>query len=192
MSLNHQESADGSFLSLRPSPRKGLRIDAIVPFADHPVVAVRSPGVKVRKGEMYRISVMANMTNSTVPGNGGLIVRDSIGGERFQYRTPHGLPDQWFQVVYYRRIPADGELSVTLGLAAVSGTAAFDDLRIEPIVEQLDFEQLQRNAALRPRRTTVPVSGTASYNADGTLATPKPVERPARSAQRVLPGPFRQ
>ena len=192
MSLNHQESADGSFLSLRPSPRKGLRIDAIVPFADHPVVAVRSPGVPVRAGEMYRISVMANMTNSTVPGNGGLIVRDSIGGERFQYRTPHGLTDQWFQVVYYRRIPADGELSVTLGLAAISGTAAFDDLRIEPIVEQLDFEQLQRNAALRPRRTTVPVSGTASTNADGTLATPKPVERPARSAQRVLPGPFRQ
>ena len=192
MSQIHQESGDGSYLSLRPSPRKGLRLDSIVPFADHPVVAVRSPGVPVRAGEMYRISVMVNMTNSTVPGNGGLIIRDSIGGERLQYRTPHGLIDQWFQVVYYRRIPADGELSVTLGLAAVSGSAGLDDLRIEPIVEQLDFEQLQRTAALRPRRTSVPVSGTVLYNADGTLATPKPTEPPARSAQRVLPGPFRQ
>ena len=192
MSQIHQGKDKGSFLSLRPSPRKGLQIDSIIPFADHPIVAVRSPSVPVRAGEMYQISVMANMTNSTVPGNGGLIVRDSIGGERLQYRTPHGLPDVWFQIVYYRRIPADGELNVTLGLAAVSGVVSLDDLRIVPIVEQLDFEQLQRNAALRPRRTAVPVSGTASYKADGTLTTPKTPELPARSAQRVLPGPFRQ
>ena len=192
LSQLHQDNDDGSFLTLSPSPRQGLRLDAVVPFADHPIVAVQSPPVPVRAGEMYRISVLALMRNSTVPGSGGLIVRDSFGGERFQFRTPHGLPDQWFEIVYYRRIPSDGDLSVTLGLAAVSGMVAFDNLRIEPIVEQLNVDQIQQAAAVRPRPATVPVSGTATYKPDGTRAEPTPRRspralRPAHPARPFSP-----
>jgi hypothetical protein len=65
------------------------------------------------------------------PGAGGLIIRDSLGGEPLQYRTTDALPE-WSEVILYRRSPEEGALSVTLGLAGF-GEAFFDDLRIEPI-----------------------------------------------------------
>ena len=120
-----------------------------MPFVDHPVVAVRSPAVKVRARQVYRISVMVKMANQALPGAGGLIIRDSIGGERLQFRTPQALADDWFEVVYYRRVPEDGTLSVTLGLAGY-GYASFDDFKIEPIVEQVDADQYKLT---RPARS---------------------------------------
>ncbi len=132
----------GRNLYMSASPRKGLTIDSLSPIVDHPIVAVRSPTVKVGASQVYRISVMVFMRNPATPGAGGMIVRDSIGGERLQFRTPGALTD-WFEVVYYRRAPVDGTLSVTLGMANY-GWAAFDDFKIEPIVEQVDPDQYKR------------------------------------------------
>ena len=61
-----------------------------------------------------------------------MIVRDSIGGETLQFRTTDPIPEL-SRVVLYRRVPTDGELSVTLGLAGY-GDVFFDDLKIEPVV----------------------------------------------------------
>jgi hypothetical protein len=61
-----------------------------------------------------------------------VIVRDSIGGEALQFRSTDPIPEL-SRVVLYRRVPADGELTVTLGLAGY-GDVFFDDLRIEPVV----------------------------------------------------------
>ena len=177
----------GTDLAVSVKPRPGLRLDATIPFADHPIVAVRSPAVPVRAGEMYRVSCMVYMSNNAPPGAGGLIIRDNFGGERLQYRTAGALAN-WFEVVYYRRIPTDGELSVTLGMAAVTGDAAFDDFKIEPIVEQINLEN--RPVTVRARRAT---DTAATANPDGTPATaPKAEARPNRAAFRPLAVPIRE
>ena len=161
----------------RPSPARALTLDSLVPFVDHPVVAVRSPAVKVGARQVYRISVMAYMANPAAPGAGGLIVRDSIGGERLQFRTPSALATDWFEIVYYRRVPADGTMSVTLGMAGY-GYAAFDDLKVEPIVE-----------------TGRPRPAQAGRPAPAPPGPPRPADRPAaeptsdRPSRPPAPGP---
>ena len=130
---------------------------------------------------------MVYMSNNAPPGAGGLIIRDNFGGERLQFRTPQALASDWFEVVYYRRVPTDGELTVTLGMAAVSGYCAFDDFKVEPIVEQINLEA--RPVTVRPRRTT---DTTTAYNPDGTPIAPKVEARPTRSALRAQPVPIRE
>jgi len=170
----------GSNLVLLAEPRKGITIDSLTPFADHPLVAVRSPGVAVHAGEVYRISVMAYLPKPTAPGLGGLIVRDSIGGERLQYRTPQSLSGNWHEIVYYRRVSADGELNVTLGLAGY-GLCLFDDLKVEPIVGRTTDPD-QPRVAVRPRRRPSPTAATATA----------PERPPTRAAIRPQPMPVRQ
>ncbi len=109
---------------------KGL--DQLPPFVDFPVAAVRSPAVRVGAKQFVRISVLVHRPIAGAPGAGGVIVRDSIGGEPLQFRTTDPIAEL-SRVVLYRRVPADGEMTVTLGLAGY-GDVFFDDLRIEPVV----------------------------------------------------------
>lgn len=102
---------------------------ALPPFLDFPVAAVRSPAVAVEANNLIRISVLVKRPIASVPGAGGIIVRDSIGGEQLQFRTTAALP-QFSRVVLYRKAPADGEITVTFGLAGY-GEAEFDDFRVE-------------------------------------------------------------
>ncbi len=140
----------GSNLVLIAGALPGKTIDDLIPFVDHPVVAIRSPSVKVSARQVYRISVMAFMANASAPGAGGLIIRDSFGGERLQFRTTSALAMDWFEIVYYRRVPEDGELNVTLGMAGY-GFAAFDDFKIQPIVDQLSDEELKLIESRKPK-----------------------------------------
>jgi hypothetical protein len=172
-------------LQLYANPKKGTTIDSLVPFVDHPVVAVRSPAVKVRARQVYRISVMVKMANLALPGAGGLIIRDSIGGERLQFRARDASAIDWYEAVYYRWVPADGMLSVTLGMAGY-GYASFDDLRIEPIAEQVDADAYkQASARRRPAR---PPAATTPTPTAGTTANPSR----AATADRPRMVPYRQ
>jgi len=172
------EAEGGMNLVLAVRPRKGLSIDSLPPFVDHPIVAVRSPAVKVGARQVYRISVMAKMGAPTAPGAGGLIVRDSLGGERLQFRTTEALASDWFEIVYYRRAAEDGTLSVTLGLAGYND-CAFDDLKIEPIVETVEVDPSR--VVVRPRRRpAVPAAEPTS----GTVGVP-----PARASTATRPRP---
>ena len=67
----------------------------------------------------------------TPPGVGGIFVSDSIGGETLQYRSTNGVSEM-SKVVLYRRAPAQGTMTVTLGLGGF-GEAYFDDLKVETI-----------------------------------------------------------
>ncbi|MDG3005137.1 hypothetical protein [Paludisphaera mucosa] len=127
-----------------PTDNRAIRMNAtpvdpkelettLPPFVDHPLVAVRSPALKVQANNLLRISVMVRRPISSAPGAGGLIVRDSIGGEQLQFRSSDFIAN-WSRVVLYRKAPADGEFTVTLGLAGY-GEAWFDDFRVE-LVEQ--------------------------------------------------------
>ena len=105
--------------------------DALPPFLDFPAAAIRSPAVPMKAGEFYRISVYVQRPVASGPGKGGIVVRDSIGGEALQFSSTAPLP-KLQKVVLYRRAPADGALTVTLGLAGY-GDAYFDDFAIERV-----------------------------------------------------------
>jgi len=171
-------------LQLFANPKKGMTLDSLVPFVDHPVVAVRSPAVKVGARQVYRISVMVKLANLALPGAGGLIIRDSIGGERLQFRARDVTANDWYEAVYYRRVPADGTLTVTLGMAGY-GYASFDDFKIEPIVEQVDADQYkQLSARRRPARPPV----TATPTSGSTVNPPARIS----AGSRTQPMPIRQ
>lgn len=119
-------------LRLKAGPSQKGGQDRVPPFQDLPVAAIRSPAVAVAARQLVRISVLVKMPRPVPPGGGGLIVRDSLGGEALQLQITAAIP-AWKRAVLYRRVPADTELTVTLGLAASVGEAFFDDLRIDRI-----------------------------------------------------------
>jgi hypothetical protein len=118
-------------LKLSVEPAEKVQIDTLPPFLDFPVAAVRSPAVRVRTGQFFRISVWVQRPLPAPQGMGGVIVRDSIGGEPLQFRLNDPLPE-FARVVLFRRAPADGELTVTLGLAGLYDVY-FDDFRVEVV-----------------------------------------------------------
>ncbi len=131
--INPGGSTSGkSALRLSGPPVDKATADKMPPFRDQPVAAVRTPPIKVYAEEVVRISVMVMMTYGTVNGAGGLIVRDSLGGEPLEFRSSLAIPG-WHEVVLYRRVPADGEMTVLLGYAGVQG-CQFDDLKVQKIV----------------------------------------------------------
>ncbi|WP_435021370.1 hypothetical protein TA3x_002339 [Tundrisphaera sp. TA3] len=170
----------GHHLMLNAKP-KGVALDSLPPFQDHPVVAVRSPAIKVSEREVYRVSMKVDLTYPTAAGAGGLIIRDSIGGERLQFRLTSAA-QAWYEVVFYRRIPADGTMSLMIGLAGY-GSVGIDDLRIEPIQETVDPEAY---AASRPRRA----AEVRTTTVDPTAIPAAPAA--TRSATRAQPYPVRQ
>jgi hypothetical protein len=129
-------------------------IDQLPPFVDFPVAAVRSPIIRVGAKQFIRISVLVHRPIASTPGAGGVIVRDSIGGETLQFRTTDPIPEL-SRVVLYRRVPADGELTVTLGLAGY-GDVFFDDLKIEPVISIPPSVSQAIDAPPRPRSPEPP------------------------------------
>ncbi len=128
------KSRPGRMLSLSVAPKNPADLETTLPgYLDFPAAAVRSPAVAVSAGNLIRISVLVRRPIESVPGQGGIIIRDSIGGEQLQYRNTDALP-LFCRVVLYRKAPADGEFTVTLGLAGY-GLAQFDDFRVELVEE---------------------------------------------------------
>jgi hypothetical protein len=107
-----------------------------------------------------------------------VIIRDSIGGELMQYRQFSALPE-WRRVVLYRRAPEDGDVTVTLGLAATSGEVFFDDLRIE---------RAEQPGA--PASPADPTLGALPETTESIEAAPDPFEgTPPVEPERPLSGP---
>jgi hypothetical protein len=137
-------------IRLSVEPKNPEDLEKTLPaFLDFPAAAVRSPSVPVKAGNMIRISVQVKRRLEGTPGAGGIIVRDSIGGEQLQFRTTDPIP-QFSRVVLYRKAPADGEVSVTFGLAGY-GDAWFDDFRIELIEEDRPSSRAGGNLANEAR-----------------------------------------
>jgi hypothetical protein len=121
-------------------------------YLDHPAAAILSPPIAVEANNLIRISVQVKRSYSSVAGKGGIIVRDSIGGEQFQYRTSDPIPD-YARVVLFRKAPADGTFTVMLGLAGY-GEVWFDDFRVEVIEEAPRYAN--PDLVERGRRSTTP------------------------------------
>ena len=131
-------------------------LDTMLPkFLDFPVAAIRSPPIRVEANNLIRISVLVKRPFASPQGTGGIFVRDSIGGEQFQCRTNLAL-GSFNRVVLFRKAPADGTFTVTLGLAGYA-EAYFDDFRVEVIehaATATDSDVAQRQP--RGRTTATP------------------------------------
>ncbi|MGC8643382.1 MAG: hypothetical protein ACP5XB_26285, partial [Isosphaeraceae bacterium] len=134
-------------------------LDKNVPFFDFPIAAMRSPAIPVQAKNLIRISVLVKRSIASQGGMGGIIVRDSIGGEQLQFRSSGPIPS-FSRVVLFRKAPSDGKLTVTLGLAGY-GEAFFDDLRVELIEANeapagADEGNIAREPASRSRQPSTP------------------------------------
>lgn len=125
-------SANPRMLKLAVAPADPKAADRVTAFLDHPAAAVRTPPMDLKAHQLVRIRVLVRLPQRTAPGAGGLIIRDSLGGESLEYRSTAAIPT-WSEVVLYRRAAVDGPMTVMLGLAGY-GEAHIDDLRIEPLV----------------------------------------------------------
>ncbi len=153
-------------IKLTVEPRDRNAKTNLVPFVDQPLAAVRSPAVDVKKNEMYRIAMHIYAPSPSVPGAGGVIVRDSITGERFQYRITQQVND-WYELILYRKMPRDGKMSLTLGYAGY-GDAYFDNVRIQALGESNEATAANEGT----RRERRPSRPEANPEADG----PPPLE----------------
>jgi hypothetical protein len=151
-------------LRLKAGPSQKGGQDRLPPFQDLPVAAIRTPAVAVGARQLVRISVLLKMPRP-------LIVSDSLGGEAMQLQITDPIP-KWKRAVLYRRVPADTELTVTLGLAASVGEVFFDDLRIDRIESP--------SSGAEPSRPSPPLP-SASAPRPGRRVSTSPGPAPART-----------
>ena len=130
MSTVPREGKPGDrMIRMSVEPKNKEELDNNLPFFDFPVAAIRTPAIKADAKNLIRISVQVKRSIASTPGMGGIIVRDSLGGEQLQYRTSDPIPS-FSRVVIYRKAPTDCSFTVTFGLAGY-GEAFFDDFRVE-------------------------------------------------------------
>jgi hypothetical protein len=146
------------------------RIDRLPPTLDFPQAAIRSPEVKVKAGQFIKISVEIAKPMFHPEGHSGLIIRDSIGGEPLQFRYNNVIFDLT-PTVLFRRAPADGVVTVTLGLACY-GEAYFNNFQVQ-VVEG----PAPRPADLAGPAPRLPNPATPAPVDPGTAARPAPVPR---------------
>ena len=118
-------------LKLTVEPIEKMDLDKFPPYLDFPAAAIRSPSIRVQRDQFYRISMLVKKVNPSPAGTSGIIITDSIGGEVMQHRFNGSYP-KLSRVVFYRRAPTSGDLTVTMGLSNF-GEAFFDDFRIEKV-----------------------------------------------------------
>ena len=130
MSTVPREGKPGDrMIRMSVEPKNKEELDNNLPFFDFPVAAIRTPAIKADAKNLIRISVQVKRSIASTPGMGGIIVRDSLGGEQLQYRTSDPIPS-FSRIVIYRKAPTDCSFTVTFGLAGY-GEAFFDDFRVE-------------------------------------------------------------
>ena len=102
-------------------------------------LAVDSPPVRLPPGTLVRVSGWVKVPVRLGGTADGALLYDDAGGEPLAVRVLETKPDPgarlgvWKHYHLYRRVPASGQMSVTVALTG-TGVAYFDDLRIEPLV----------------------------------------------------------
>lgn len=108
---------------------KSLPVDQVL---ERTFLAVDSPVVKLPPGTLVRVSCWIKSAGVTGDAAGGVLFYDDAGGEPLSVRLP-GTGGRWKEFHLYRRVPASGQIGVTLALTG-TGVAWFDDVRIEPMI----------------------------------------------------------
>lgn len=97
------------------------------PAVETPPLWITSAPVRVKAGQLVRISGWVKLPRPVTGASDGLLIFDSAGGLPLALRIRE--PGEWREFVFYRAAPADGELSVTLALSG-AGEAWVDELAI--------------------------------------------------------------
>ncbi|MGE3805053.1 MAG: hypothetical protein AB7K24_10315 [Gemmataceae bacterium] len=141
-------------LELKIEPRKNVDANGKpqpAPLAlERTFLAINSPVVKLAPGTLVRISGWVNVPKKIGASVDGVLFYDSVGGEPLAIRLTEPTP--WRRFTLYRRVPASGNINVTMALTGI-GTAYFDDVRIEPLAPG-------NTTVSRPATTGLPVSRT--------------------------------
>jgi hypothetical protein len=128
-STNHpHEGAQCMELSVQPKD------PAARPAAlERTFLSVTSPAVQMPPGSLVRISAWVQLPESITASADGALFYDNIGGESLSIRLNDKM--EWKQFTLYRRVPASGQVFVTLALTGI-GTVHFDDVKIEPLFDR--------------------------------------------------------
>ena len=92
-------------------------------------VAVHSPAVRLRPGTLVRVSALGETRGRSAARRTGAVLR-LAGGEPLAVRITRS--QEWKKYSLYRKVPASGQVSVTLAPTGL-GKVYFDDVRIEPL-----------------------------------------------------------
>jgi hypothetical protein len=141
-----EKPMDGKFvLKLSITPKKTPLVGGKEPLPpaalDRTFLAVHSPVAKYAPGTLVRISAWVDVTDSLKATADGAMIYDSVGGEALAVRlADHTVTmkadkkskNVWRHYCVYRRVPASGQIQVTVALTGM-GVVYFDDIRIEPL-----------------------------------------------------------
>jgi hypothetical protein len=94
-------------------------------------LAVDSPPVRLPPGTLVRVSGWVKVPREIEGSADGVLFYDDAGGEPLGVRV--SAQPTWKKYHLYRKVPAGGQISVTVALTGV-GVAYFDDVRVEPLV----------------------------------------------------------
>jgi hypothetical protein len=119
-------------------------------------LVVESPPVRVPPGSLVRISGWVKIPSEIRLTADGVLFYDDIGGEPLGVRLLSTDGGKWKQFHLYRRVPASGQVSLSVALTGV-GVAYFDDLRVEPLVPNAATSGAAPKAAPAGPRVPAPV-----------------------------------
>jgi hypothetical protein len=94
-------------------------------------LAIHSPAVRLQPGTLVRITGWVRIPATLAASADGALLYDSAGGEPLAIRL-QGPITKWREFTWYRRVPASGDIHVTLALTGL-GKVYFDDVRLEPL-----------------------------------------------------------
>jgi len=115
-------------LSATPIKREGEEKAEAPPVVEHTRVAMASPPVAVREGQVVKISGYIRIPKGMTGSVDGAMVWDSLGGEGLALRFSRAK--DWTPFVLYRPVRKDGKIRVHLVATGV-GAVQFDDLQIQ-------------------------------------------------------------
>lgn len=101
-------------------------------------LAVDSPVIDLTPGLLVRVSFWVKVAGEVTGSADAVVVYDSAGGEPLSVRLA-STGDRWKKYHLYRRVPANGKMSVSFSTTGY-GTVYFDDVRIEPLVQGVASE----------------------------------------------------
>jgi hypothetical protein len=131
-------------------------------------LAVESPPVQLPPGSLVRVSGWVKVAGEIGLTADGALFYDDAGGEPLGVRLL-STKDHWQRFHLYRRVPASGQIALTVALTGI-GVAYFDDLRVEPLVPvaQNNFGPPAPGATrVRPR---VPATAVPSVQPTGGVS----------------------
>ena len=156
------EMKPGGVPSTAEKPKEGeqcamLQIEAqnkaLPPQAlERSVLSLSSPLVKLPPGTLVRVSAWVRIPTAIGASADGALFYDTAGGEPLAIRLTAATA--WKKYTLYRKVPASGQIGVTLALTGL-GSVYFDDVRIEPLTTTLP----PTNPTPGPKGPLTPVSG---------------------------------